>query len=57
MEAGTGHMLATFATKVLFIEPLGCIGTWATKVESTMLLIVLGCFYKFSGSLQPTRVE
>jgi hypothetical protein len=50
MEVGTRHMLANFATKVLLIEPLGCTGTWATKVESTMSLIVLGCLYKFGGS-------
>jgi hypothetical protein len=43
MEAGIRHMLATFVTRVLLIEPLGCIGTWTTKVESTMSLIVLGC--------------
>jgi hypothetical protein len=40
MEEDTGHMLATIATKVLLIKPLGCTSTWATKVESTMSLIV-----------------
>jgi hypothetical protein len=32
-----------FCRKVLLIEPLGCTGTWTTKVESAMSLIVLGC--------------
>jgi hypothetical protein len=57
MEAGIGYMLANFAIKILLIEPLGCTGTWATKVESTMSFIILGCLYKFGGSLQRTRVE
>jgi hypothetical protein len=41
-----------FCNKGIAFEPLGCTGTWATKVESTMSLIVLGCLYKFDGSLQ-----